>query len=74
MKIKVVKFLAKPFVEIAFDEENGTKLLGVPHDHGGSGHTRYYVISEVDFERSLAAGEVFNGVHVGALYYSDFAG
>jgi hypothetical protein len=78
MKIEVVKFLSRPFVELAVDATNGQKLLGVPFDHGGSGHTHYYPITGEEFAAFLSddAGVdalLRNGGVGRDLYYSTFA-
>ena len=78
MKIEVVKFLPRAFVELAVDASNGQKLLGVPCDHGGSGHTHYYPITDDECAAFLSddAGVdalLRNGSVSRELYYSTFA-
>ena len=78
MRIDIVKFLPRPFVDLAVDVSNGQHLLGVPFDHGGSGHTRYYPISDGEFAEFLADDSsvdtlLRNGAIGRKIYYSTFA-
>ena len=70
MNIETVKFFPIPFVEIAVDRDSGTKLLGMPFDHGCAGHTVYHVISDVDFERALTVEGAISEIHGSAFFYS----
>ena len=81
MQIEIKRFYKTQFVELAVDNENGTCLLGVPFDHGGAGHTRYYVISKEEFQRGLENEETLlklerNGIFLGGgrMYWSSFVG
>ena len=73
MQIEVVKFFPDPFVEVAVDQDTGTKLLGLPFDHGGAGHTHYHVLSEAEFQRALTVDGAIKTIRGGAFYYSTFA-
>ena len=81
MNIRIIKFLKASFIDLAVDEDNETKLIGIPFDHGGAGYTRYYTLSEQDFKRFLADDAAASklvahgGQYIGnsPLYFSDFA-
>jgi hypothetical protein len=79
LNIQIRHFDQSQHVALAVDADDGTFLLGIPFDHGGSGHTRYFQISQSEFEagirdanslRSLERNGMFLGK--GALYWSDF--
>ncbi len=80
MKIEIRKFVYSHFVELAIDSDSNVYLLGIPFDFGGSGHTRYFEMTQqeftscVDDEHNLAAF-VKDGSYLGGgnLYWSDFA-
>ncbi|MGC1551119.1 MAG: hypothetical protein WA777_21555 [Rhodanobacter sp.] len=81
MNIQTVKFIPRSFVDLAIDADNGVKLIGIPFDDGGSGHTRYYAISNGEFEKFLVDESgiselvIHGNQYIGAspLYFSDFA-
>jgi len=80
MNIRVEKFIASKFIELAVDSDSGAYLLGIPFDYGGSGHTRYYELSDEEFNDCLEnedsvdkywSNGIFNGS--GESYYSTFS-
>lgn len=70
MRITIKAFNREKHFDVAFDEDSGTYLVGIPFNYGPAEHTNYYVISQEEFERGesdpeslsdLVDGQTFRG-------------